>query len=25
LSNTQVLTAHLVGLIIGLWLLRRVH
>ncbi len=25
LSNTQVLTAHLVGLIIGLWLLRRIH
>ena len=25
LSNTQVLTGHLVGLIIGLWLLRRVH
>ncbi|WP_025782282.1 DUF3611 family protein [Candidatus Synechococcus spongiarum] len=25
LSNTQVVTAHLVGLIIGLWLLRRIH
>ena len=25
LSNTQVLTAHLVGLVIGLWLLRRIH